>query len=275
MKKTMKIISGIIAFVIIGALLFFANAFLGNPVSKMIVKNAAKNYIEENYKNRDFVIDEVQYNFKDSGYNAYVKSPSSVDTHFTVYISMTGKIYRDSYESVINGWNTYQRIEKEYRDMVDEILSSDEFPLVSHIDFGTIKIIENVRDMEVEFGGSNYGLKLTELELDKEYDVKELAKTVGNIVYYAEDEEVSFEKAAVSLLKLKEFFDEKNVSFYAIDFILEKPKGEEGYIEDDFRVYVANFLYSDIYEDGLEARIEVAHNALMEYNREQDAKVKD
>lgn len=275
MKKSMKIISGIIAFLIIGALLFFTNAFLGNPISKMIAKNAAKNYIENNYKNKDFVIEEVRYNLKDSGYNAYIKSPSSVDTHFSVYISMGGEIYRDSYESVINGWNTYQRIEKEYRDIVDEILSSDEFPLVSHIDFGEIKIIENVRDTEVEFEGSNYGIKLTELQLDKEYDVKELAKTAGNIVYYAEDEEVSFEKASVSLLKLKEFFDEKNVPFYAIDFILEKPKSEEGYIEDDFRVYVANFLYSDIYEDGLVARIEVAHNALMKYYREQDAKMKD
>lgn len=275
MKKTMKIISGIIAFVIIGALLFFANAFLGNPVSKMIAKNATKNYIEENYKNRDFVIDEVRYNFKNSGYNAYIKSPSSVDTHFSVYVSMGGEVYRDSYESVINGWNTYERIDKEYAEMVDKVLLSDEFPLVSHIHYGEIKLIENVRDIEVEFYGSNYGIKLTELKLDKEYDVKELAKTAGNIVYYAEDEEVSFEKAAVYLLKLKEFFDEKNIPFYAIDFILENPKGEEGYTEDDFRVYVANFLYSDIYEDGLESRIEVAHNALMEYYREQDAKMKD
>ena len=82
---------------------------LGNPVSKILDQNAAKIISLKTYADRDFIIEEINYNFKDMGYHAHVKSPSSVDTYFSVYISMLGKIKRDSYENVLNGWNTYQK----------------------------------------------------------------------------------------------------------------------------------------------------------------------
>lgn len=271
MKKTMKIISAITAFIIIAGLLYFANALLGNPISKMIAKKAAKSYMAEMYPNEDFVVKEFGYSFKDGSYYAYIESPSSIDTYFSVHISMGGKVQYDSYENVLNGWNTYQRIEEEYRNMVEKVFISEEFPLISHIDYGTIKSIE-----DIEFGLEeySYGIKISELELDKEYDVREIAKTAGNIVYYAEDEEISFEKAAECLLILKEFFDKQDVPFYKINFVLEKPRMGNGPNEDDSRVNIANFLYSDIYEEGLEERIEKAHNDLTEFYKELDAKDK-
>lgn len=169
MKKIKKILIAVTTFVIIGVVLWFTNGIFGNPLSKILANNAASNYITETYADRDFIIEDVNYNFKDSGYYANVKSPSSVDTYFSVYISMLGKIKYDSYENVSNGWNTYRRIDEEYRQMVNGVFSSPEFPLVSDIDYGTIKI------MEKEMGGyikEYYGIKMSDLELDKEYNIK-------------------------------------------------------------------------------------------------------
>ena len=271
MKKFMKILAIVIVFSIISGILWFANGFLGNPVSKILAKNAVKNYIAETYADRDFIIEEVNYNFKDMGYYAHIKSLSSIDTYFSVSISMLGKIKYDSYENVLDGWNTYQRIEDEYRQMVNRVFSSAEFPLVSDIDYGTIEIME--KDTIVGFDEANYGIKMSNLELDKKYNVKELAKTAGHIVFYAQDEEISFKKASEILLTLKEFLDKADVPFYAIDFVLEKPRNEdETPNEDRTTINTANFLYSDIYEEGLDERLEQEHNALMNYYKEQDAK---
>ncbi|HHX58065.1 MAG TPA: hypothetical protein GX710_08625 [Clostridiales bacterium] len=270
-KKLMKILVVATAIAIIGSILWFANGFLGNPVSKILAKNAAKNYIAETYADRDFIIEDINYNFKDMGYYAHVKSPSSKDTYFSVSISMLGKIKYDSYENVLDGWNTYRRIEDEYRQMVNSVFSSAEFPLVSNIDYGTIEIIE--KDTTGGFDEANYGIKMGDLELDKEYNIKELAKAGGHIVFYAQDDEISFKKASEILLTLKELLNKADVPFYAVDFVLEKPRHEdETPNKDRTTINTVNFLYSDIYEEGLDERIEQEHNALRDYYAEQDAK---
>src|SRR5699024_3807083 len=104
-----------------GVGLWISNSFVGNPISKMIAKTAAENYITEQYADQDFVINDVFYNFKDGYYHADVTSPSSIDTHFSIYISGS-KVSDDSYENdVLSGRNTYERIDREYRDMVDVV----------------------------------------------------------------------------------------------------------------------------------------------------------
>lgn len=272
MKKIiLKVLAGITACVIIFGLLWFANGFMGNPISKLLAKNAAKKYIGENYKNSDFIIEDVTYNFKISGYHANISSPSSIDTHFTLSISMFGQVKYDSYSNVTNKYNTFIRIEEEYRKIVDAVFSAEDFPLTSHIDFGTLKEIE---DIEIdERDRPAYGIQIKDLEVDKQYNVRELGKIAGQIIYYAEDEEISYAKASEMLLTLKEILDKEGVPFYAIDFVLEKPREEEKKTYDaDEAIRIEGFLYSDIVEEGLSKRIEDAHKKLMEYYKIQDEK---
>ena len=42
MKKSVKILAGITAFILIGGILWFANGLLGNPISKALANNTAK-----------------------------------------------------------------------------------------------------------------------------------------------------------------------------------------------------------------------------------------
>lgn len=270
MKRKVKIVLAIIAVICLGFGLWIANGFYGNPVSKMIAGNAAKKHIAATYADTDLVVDEVFYNFKSGDYEAKIKSPSSIDTHFTVSVNLN-KVRYDSYEDdVLSGWNTYIRIDSEYMKMVERIFDSPNFPIKSDIDFGTIPIEEI--EYDTPFDQPDFGLKLAELELDKIYDVKEIAKTKGHIIYYAQDEDVSFEKASELLLLLKQLLDDAAVPFYAINFNLEKPRTEDGGPRpDNIWINTANFLYDDIVADGLAERLEKAHNELTEFYEEQDA----
>lgn len=271
MKKGTKIIAGIGAFILIGVILFFTSAFVGNPISKFLANRSAKIYIEETYPDMELESEKAIYSFKNGEYYVYVKSAISRDTHFALGITSTGEIRRDTYkDDVLSKFNTWGRVNSEYIDMINTILKSDGFPYESHIDYGNIKLKE--KDMYRDFG-LVYGVSLEELELDKIYDIKELGKTSGNIVLYIEDEEVNVERASEILIHIKDIFDEKDIPFYAIDFSLEEPKKvDDKKFEDRRRFNVGEFLYSDIYEEGLVERLEKSAKDLQEYYEKEDSK---
>ena len=274
MNRWVKIISIVTGVIILAIGLLIANSLLGNPVSKMVAKNSAQKYLEETYSEEDFIIEDIFYNFKDGAYNVKVISPSSIDSHFYLTIPFK-KVVRDSYEDdVLSGWNTYQRIDEEYRKTVESVFSAEDFPIESDIDFGTIELLEeNAPD---NFEQPDYGVQLEELELDKMYDVKKLAKTTGHLVYYAEEKEISFENASEYLMNIKNELDEAGIPFYAIDFVLQNSKEDSGKpYEDNASIHTSNFLYDDIYEEDLAERIEQNHQMLMEYYEQEDEKMKE
>ena len=206
MKKSTKVLL-IVSCICIGiAGLWIWNGINGNPVSKMVAKKKVEEYITDTYSKEDFVIEDVFYNFKTGDYEAQVKSPSSIDTHFTISVHWN-KVTLDSYElDVLSGWNTYERIDRAYMDMVDERFDNPAFPLESDINFGTIPLLDD--EVESDYDMPDYGVKLDDLELDKIYDMKELAQTKGQIIFYAEDEEISFDKASELLLIVKDSLDD-------------------------------------------------------------------
>lgn len=271
MKKRTKVIAGISAFILIGVILWIGNGFVGNPISKFLANRSAKIYIEETYPEIELERDKATYSFKTGGYHVFIKSPTSIDTHFSLDITPTGDIRWDSYESYVLGkFNTWSRINSDYRKMVDSIFDSADFPYKSDINFGDLKLKE--KDMYRGFGES-YGLSLEELELDKIYDIKELGEKSGNIVLYIEDEEINVERASEILIHIKAIFYEKDVPFYAIDFTLEEPKTDDKIrYEDRKRFNVGEFLYSDIYQDGLVERLEKSAKDLEEYYEKEDSK---
>jgi len=274
MNRWVKIISIVTGVIILAIGLLIANSLLGNPVSKMVAKNSAQKYLEETYSEEDFIIEDIFYNFKDGAYNVKVISPSSIDSHFYLTIPFK-KVVRDSYEDdVLSGWNTYQRIDEEYRKTVESVFSAEDFPIESDIDFGTIELLDE--NAPARFDEPDYGVQLEELELDKMYDVKKLAKTTGHLVFYAEEKEISFENASEYLMNIKNELDEAGIPFYAIDFVLQNSKEDSGKpYEDNASIHTSNFLYDDIYEEDLAERIEQNHQMLMEYYEQEDEKMKE
>ncbi len=276
-KKWLKIAALVAALIMIAGLCWFANALVGNPVSKWLAARTAEKHLEEVYGDTDFEIERIGFNFKDTDYYAHIKSPSSEDSSFSLRIDMLGNLLLDTYESrVLYGGNTQNRLYMEYRALVDEVLEAPDYPFTSFIAYGDLKVGFRAPDVEVgvPYWPESYVI-LDKVELDKQYDIRELAKTAGYLVIYVEDDIVTVERAAEVLLELKEVFDRRNVPFYAIDFVLEYPRKEEGGTIKEGRVNVEGFLRSDIYEEGLAERVRMADEELNAYYAEQDRIMKE
>lgn len=271
MNKALKIVSLISALVLICFILFFASAFMGNPLSKFLASSSSKKYIEDKYSNLSLDIDKPYYSFKTGDYTVRVSSPASIDTHFYLSYDGWGKLTYDSYTfNVLELGNTYNRINYEYFEMVKG-LGENGCPYDTDIFFGNIAEINTT---EIDADGNPiyepFGIDKLSLTLDGTYNVSELGKTAGHITAYIESEEISSEKAAEILLGLTEYLEKNNAYFYAIDFNLTLPKNEDGTLRSGEQLSVKAFLRSDIYEDGLIKRIERADAELREYYKSTD-----
>lgn len=268
-KKILKIAAFVVALALIVGVCIFANSLVGNPISKLLATNTAKQYIKENHPDMDYQLDGVTFNFKFVCYNAYFTSPSSPDSSFTLMLGMDGKIVQNYYEAhVIERGNTARRLEEEYRAAVGKVLDNPSFPYNSHIDYGELQFIqEEYRNAE---GVPPYALITNELELDGIYDVNELGAKAGKLTIYVYDDTVTVERLAEIILDIKGMLDDAGVRFYVMDCVLEYPKPESGEWKQG-RVEVMDFLCSDIYEDGLAERVQASNDAAEDYYDEMDA----
>lgn len=262
-KKVLKIAAFTLAIALIVSVCIFANSLIGNPLSKALAKNTAEKYVEETYSNTDYELEDVKYSFKDGYYHAYISSPSSIDTHFELWINGFGKLEYDNYDyHVTSGWNTAMRIDKDYRNTVSALFESKSFPYDAYIAYGEIAFTtEEYKDNTTIH---SYALVSNELTADGFYNANELGKSAGKLTVHIDDNNVSNERMAEILLGIRECFDKSGIGFYVIDCVLEYPRDENGFAEDG-RVEVMEFLYSDIYEDGLVERVAAANEAAKEY----------
>lgn len=260
--KIKKYIAIFIAGVLICFILSFINSFAGNPISKLLVNQAAPKYIEQHHSDLNLTMDKAVYNFKDGKYHVNVKSKTSIDTHFSISFTGTGKFVDDNYKDVVlNKWNTVQRLDTAYRDLVDTVLENKDFPYKSDIAFGEILGEDEQFD---------------ELVIDKEYDIKELGREKGNIVLYVTNDKLDAEPLTQTLLKVKNSFDQKQVPFYSINLVLEEPRSDDEKKEQK-SVRIENFLYLDMYEDGLQERVQENIDLTRAYyeqmDKEKDAQI--
>lgn len=273
-KKILKITALIVAIALIVGVCWFANALTGNPLSKMLAKKAVDTYLKENYSETDYYVEKLAYSFKFGNYYAHIRSETSIDTQFTLYIDMIGNVYFDTYEDVLTGAITARRVQEEYRALTDQIFESPSFPYPEDICYGTLELTPqqalddpNVTDIP------DYTLVYEDLILDKVYDPRELGAMAGHLTVYVDSDTVTFEEAAKIILFIRAEFDNANIPFRAIDFMLQYPLPEEGPRSDEY-IWVKNFLYEDIYEEGMADRIAAADAALRAYQAEQDEKGK-
>ena len=269
-KRILKIAAFIFAIALIVGVCVFANGLVGNPISKAMATNTAEKHIEENYGDKDFEIERVTFSFKDGYYHAFIYSPSSIDSSFTLMIDMWSKLRYDTYEDrVLSGGNTADRISRDYRAVVDKVLDSQAFPYNEHIGYGDFDFYPRVH-LE-EYSVPEYALITEDLTLDAFYDVNELGAKHGKLTIYIDDDTVSYERLAEILLDVRSIFDDAGVKFYVIDCVLEYQKNEDSSKKQEGRVEVREFLYADIYEDGMVERVKASDEAANAYYDEQDA----
>ena len=261
MKKAVRITIVLLLIVLSVGLLWFCNAMFGNPVSHSLASKAAKAFLSEHFSGTDYEMERITYSFKDGRYHAFITSPTSIDGDFSVTFSMLGKYCYDTYGSVLDRFNTARRLDSEYRKLTDTILNDPALPYdntqIYSIMFGKLEIYPreafedpNVTDVP------EYAIVQENLELNKVYDIKEMGARAGHLILYVDNDIISVEEAARIMLDFRAMFDEAGIPFYAMDFVLRHPRTEDGK-SDDEEIRINDFLYEDIYEDGLTQRIEI------------------
>ncbi|MBR5825738.1 MAG: hypothetical protein IKY78_01490 [Clostridia bacterium] len=219
----------------------------GNPISDFLVTKSSEIYIEENYGDKDFTVDEAVYDFKTGNYYVNIVSPSSPDSSFTLYADMKGNIGYDTYESaVLKKWNTASRIDDAYRESVDKLLDSGK--ITFEIDFGFGEIMFRESDAAVDESIPAYAISTEELVLDGVYDTAEMGKRAGKLTVYFYDNSVTAEKMAEILLAIRSTADGEGVCFKAVDCVLQSRRSEAV-------LSVSGFMYDDIYEQDIVERI--------------------
>lgn len=212
-KKLYRFLANGMGILLIIGLCLFANALVGNPISKAIATKQAKVYLEKNYAEKGFELKKVSYNFKDGNYFAHMERPNSMDLNFTVSLDMFGNIVYDDYAFRIEeGANTQDRLWKEYRELTDALLLNWRFPYHGSIVYGDLDLSQ----------------LYSELIPDKIYDVRELGKEAGTLVLYIEDLVMTKERANEIMQDIKKQFDEAGIPFRYMDFTLEYPRDKAG-----------------------------------------------
>lgn len=278
MKKFIKILCIIVCAALVLGMGYLAVAFLGNPISWMLSKSNAQTYLNTHFPGSDFQITNTGYNFKTGSYFFNVHSPSSQDSYFTLYFDGLGRYEYDSYGAVTGGSNTFSRISRAYRDLVDSKLYEGNDVINCGIAYGDIKTADfevftyttDTGETEYYRMDKDYGLDISTLELDKEYDILAFGRDYGRICLYVHDPEVSVPQAAELLLEAKEYLDQHNIPFHGIDFHLCEPRNESGQMVGE-QIDLYDFLYSDIYEEGLIDRVQEHWDAAQEHHAIQDA----
>lgn len=266
MKRFWKKICMILFVGFCGILFWLGNAFMGNPISRILAKQALNAYMEETYAHQDVYVDKFGYDFKSGGYYAHILSQTSQDTEFYIDMDMTGHVTYDHYESwVSNKYTTENRLYREYRALANPVMADEDFPYT--LDFGGGRLEFWVESPEeLEFG---IGMSRSELVLDQQYDIPALGAQYGILRIYLMDEEVSVEKAAEMALEIKRCYDEAGVPFKVLDLTLRYPH-DENYQRKEGSIY-CELLYEEIYEENLIERVQQAHEAKEAYFARMDA----
>ena len=242
MKKTIKIIAGCVAALLIVGVIGIAGSFLGNPVSYLLAYLSGKEYLKDNYADTDYEIERVSYSFKFGDYLVYATSPTNIDGDFTITLDYKGKVESDDYTyRVVERSNTEWRLRDEYKQVAEEGFSNQ-------LTYDWYSMLLWEEDEEYELHEEAIARKA--LELNKAYDIKAFAQKQGHIEIWGKVDEPTAETLAQTLLEVKAIADANGVPFYSVGISLYEKDSNVSSVD------VRQFLYADIYEEGLMDRVE-------------------
>ncbi|MEG0370818.1 MAG: hypothetical protein RR645_00830 [Clostridium sp.] len=203
-KKVLTGIAFLIGIVLIAGILYIANEFLGNPVSKVLATSSVEKYVNEKYPNLNLKVESAKYNFKNNGYSSKAHSSSSVDTHFDVYCDLIGNITRDSYEESINKrFNTLERLDEEYRKVV--------VPKIEKLGYDFNMILAGVQ--------AN-GNELLDIPLDMKLDLNKLPskRLITYVTVYIYSDDFTWDNVARTALAIDKAMENErlNISKYTV-----------------------------------------------------------
>lgn len=267
MNKGLRLFGKIVCICLLGFAFVVWNAFNGNIVSDIIATNVAESYIEEQYPNTDYIVENVDVVFLLNGYTAHIVSPSSIDTDFRISLGFWGcRVGYDSYnDTVLTKESTYGRITNEYHEKIDDTFFVEDGKLFCSNSNAWLINELNHKSKKLP---DDFGIKFEDLIFDYDYDIEKMGSEYGFIYLQIQDEDVSVKRASEILLDIKKICDDNNLSFKVISLTLTEPSGlkynddrhrDVSFVENNLEyIRIDDMLYSEIYEDGLEERVKAS-----------------
>lgn len=160
------------------------NAFNGNPISKYITKVKIESYIEDKYKDKDYYIVDMGYNFKFGTYYAQVESRSS-----NIYFNIEGKTNGVRYDemdsnNVLDDYKLMNKFEKAIKEEIEKVIS-EECSYVSVI----TRIVQNKYEKNKDFSldmDDEFYIQIMlkdnvtdEVLIENTYEINEKVKSLG------------------------------------------------------------------------------------------------
>lgn len=245
------------ALALIVGLLTLGNALIGNPISKKLAETAAEAYLEGKFPESDLYIADIWHDSKQGEYEMEIQSSSSQDTYFTIIVRPDGSVRFDTFDNVLTGRNTAERIGEAYRQVAEQAVQRLNLTYKrAYISCDLEFEHRQWKDDPYEF---QYFLNGEALIPDGAYDVEMLGALAGKVSVTVENTEVSAERAADILQEIRQLMDEAGVPFHSVDLTLEYPRPENAMDpRKEGQIRIEGFFYEDIYEDGLVSRVREA-----------------
>lgn len=153
--------------VTLAIILFFAVAFFGNPISRVLANKAANDYLKTHYTDLELQKERAFYNFKDAKYVVRLQDKNSPDSQFELSFDSLGRLKYDSYGD--RELNTFRRYVDFLNNLSDEIAN------------------ENGFNFDFRLSPSSEEYYRSYLNLDQVFDANDLPSTVvANFKTYAE-----------------------------------------------------------------------------------------
>lgn len=236
--------------------------FCGNPISETLIRNHSQKYLEETYPGHDFVISNPQYNMKSLGYSVDVRSLTSQDTYFVLNYGYFGGECWDGYaEFVLSGSNTFSRLCDEVSDLVepaliDELQGSYQYYIHLNSDWPSIYD---------EYGypfAAPEEINISSLEVDGEYDLRQLSAQYGHIEITCMVSETSAEEMADILTRIYEALTAKEIAVRTLNVNI---------YDQETAMTIDGFLFTDIASQDLVQKVQQQADAWDEFQKEYDA----
>lgn len=224
MNKTVRILAGVGAVVLIILLLIVTMSFTGNPISKVLATRTADKYVDENYPDLKLRREETYYDFKNGNYGVKYVDPNSKDIHFTIRTDYLGRLSHDGYEEeVLSKWNTRLRLEDEYNDYVEKIVRDN-------LDYDFDMVIPST------FGDEEKDKDLANLELDTVFDFHNIPFE-QHLTVYIYEENRNWESLSEIILEMDELMERENIDISKYTIVLEEERDEDSKVRESLGVY--------------------------------------
>ena len=222
MKKKWVIILSIFLGVLLIFGYFIFSSFNGSLIYKLVFNNKVEKYIEANYKNNDFTIGRVKYDFKFGEYYCEIQSKSSKDTTFLVKSRFNGELY-DTYDSQVNKrTNTYFRLCDELNEITPKVIKKLSFK--SDIAICDFAESENT----------------SKLKLDMKLDLSNPPfPCVFTLYAQTKKDEPTFDEYIECIRELNSLLKDYNFEYLSVTLEYPKNEGDEnlqGYLESKYSV---------------------------------------